>query len=546
MSNFINITVKDAESPAVPDADDSTIIVPDTGVFTGGDLKIDVDTALSTAIIALLVIFALVIIVVKLIRKATNKINFGSIRKKTKDQKALTSITLLFLVLGSLGLVLSPYTIAVEDNIIDVKTEDVAITVTKGDEPTFATIATEITLEEDTASGYELYVYAPEGNVIKAGPDEEIGIMPVESEGSVLSKNTWGITDSDSENLSDQDAVWSPVSDSADEPLLVASYKKATETNDKIVFNYGVLVDGDLPSGSYKVEVEYIVVPYVYTYAKLIPGEDVRSRMREVGLEQNSCEWDGEAGQSICTTSSIHMADSLPEEVNFADDTYIVSADDSEYPIYMFVTEDENGVYSILNFYTEADIIKMNPDSSCMFAGDDVEEYCFDSGYYFSDISGIADWDANEVISMGGMFENDSALIDISPLANWDVGNVEYFDSMFSFNSSLEDLSPLTGWDVSGATSMFWMFAYDMSLTDISPLAGWDVSHVTEFTKMFANAGWEDKLENVSIENWAINSSANFFWMFYGRANRPDFTVAHSWDGNWGWDNTGTFLSREY
>lgn len=120
-------------------------------------------------------------------------------------------------------------------------------------------------------------------------------------------------------------------------------------------------------------------------------------------------------------------------------DYVIVSTQDSYYPVYAWY---DNGA---IHYYTEADKIYLNEDSSSMF-------------YNMSNLQNI---------EMDG----------------WDTSNVTNMGSMFSYCSNLANLD-LSNWDTSNVTNMSWMFSYCNNLTNLD-VSNWDTSKVTSMGSMF-------------------------------------------------------------
>ena len=195
---------------------------------------------------------------------------------------------------------------------------------------------------------------------------------------------------------------------------------------------------------------------------------------------------------------AIRMAESLPDDF-VPSDTNIVSAADSERPVYIFF-DNENDA-GIMYFCSNGEKIVMNPDSSVLFACNTA----------LTDVSGVADWDSSHVFSLDGTFMDASSLADVSALSKWDVHNVTGLIQAFMYDSSLSDISALANWDTSNVTQMQGMFAYAKSLPDALALRNWDTSSVTDMRYMFSNAV---SLAAIDVSNWdtgKVTSMANMF-----------------------------------
>ena len=271
MSNILRVVVNDAEAPVVPDTSDDAVS-PYTGSFTVADSNVGFSNfVLPTASLVLLIMSILIFIATK-IRHGKTKSKF---KIKTKRLLCISFITgFIFGVAGFFTNIVSDFhNVKAANETLNITSTDTTINVTKENEANYVLAAAEIILNEPTAAGYDLYVYAPNGNKLKPElSTQDENISPVESENSTLSSNTYGITALDDVDIDIEDEIWNPISESIDSPLLVISHTEATATNDKITFYYGVLVDQDLPSGTYTAEIEYKAVPHYYTIT-FDPGE---------------------------------------------------------------------------------------------------------------------------------------------------------------------------------------------------------------------------------------------------------------------------------
>lgn len=315
MSNVLRVVVKDAETPITPDpgdegedvtpvtpdpgdegeditpvvpdpsdeGEDVTPVVPDTssdstdgatspntGSFTVAESNhsagINFATVLPTALFGLITLTLSIILAVKIYRNKKAKSNF---KIKTNAKKVLCVTFILSLIFGTASLFTNNFSethnVKATGETLDITTADTTINITKETEANYALATAEITLNEPTVAGYDLYVYAPNGNELKPElSTQEEAILSVESENSTLASNTYGIAFSDTE-IDLADAIWNPIAESEDSPLLIISYPEATATDDKITFYYGVLVDQNLPAGTYTTDIEYKAVPHYYT-----------------------------------------------------------------------------------------------------------------------------------------------------------------------------------------------------------------------------------------------------------------------------------------
>ena len=263
MSNILNVVVSEQE-PDIPVPDTS----PDTGVYTAtSSSDYANDTGMDIVLPVSVLLVLLVVLTSTLIYKLTHK------NKKLEIAHKKFGIFIFFLAfsVGAIGAFaasyFSKYGVNAANN-VDIITTDTTIRVTRGDEPSFAKAKAEIIIKDETTDGFDLYVYAPSGNVLTNG-SSEIGINPVEGAGSALAINTWGATDSSNSNVIYSDAVWNPVSATESEPLLIATTNDETVSGKKVTVYYGVYVDSDLPVGTYSANIEYKLDVHPSTHYKV-------------------------------------------------------------------------------------------------------------------------------------------------------------------------------------------------------------------------------------------------------------------------------------
>ena len=247
--------------------------------------------------------------------------------------------------------------------------------------------------------------------------------------------------------------------------------------------------------------------------ALLDTGYNVNVRMRYISRDEGDEDW-------INSThlKAIRTAYSLPEGFVPTEDN-TVSAAESAYPIYIFF--ENEGEAGIMYFYTEAGTIRMNPDSSRMFAGH----------YDLTDISGLQDWDASGVTTMYAMFSKNRSLPDALALRNWDTSNVTNMAYMFSGASSLMYID-VSGWNTGKVTTMDSMFQVGSSfqgnglLREILGIGNLDVSGVTDMTCMFYGAG---KMTRYDIGGWDVSRVVSMNHMFCDNQSLRELDLS-KWD----------------
>lgn len=216
-----------------------------------------------------------------------------------------------------------------------------------------------------------------------------------------------------------------------------------------------------------------------------------------------STDIDPENETQVSLLKSIRMADSLPDGFLPSEENTVSTAD-SAYPVYIFFDNKDDA--GIMYFYTKGNRIVVNPDSAFMF-------YSLPA---LTDISGVADWDTSQVVTMYGMFAQASGLPDALALRNWDTSSVTNMEFMFSEDSSLMYID-VSNWKTVNVTKMGSMFQVGSSyagngqLVEILGLGNWDVSNVKDMTCMFYGAG---KMTYYDVSNWDVSKVESMNHMF--------------------------------
>ena len=200
--------------------------------------------------------------------------------------------------------------------------------------------------------------------------------------------------------------------------------------------------------------------------------------------------------------------------------------------ISLYVEEygDYIGYPTILNIYSDADIIYLNPDSNHLF-------YRFSQLFFIDDLQYF---NTSFVENTSSMFEECRLIMSLEPISNWDVSSVTNMSNMFLYCESLTSLNELSNWDVSSVTDMSFMFEHVSSISSLSGLDNWNVSSVTDMSYMFDE---DDNIINASaINDWNITSviGTNFYQMFSSGSAHPTFSRVQ---GTW---YNGTFLPNGY
>ena len=220
----------------------------------------------------------------------------------------------------------------------------------------------------------------------------------------------------------------------------------------------------------------------------LLPGQQFNS------LLKSNARWYNTSYTSYTTNdtyiSRIQRRDWIPSRVT-ENDYVIVSTQDSYYPVYAWY---DNGA---IHYYTEADKIYLNEDSSSMF-------------YNMSNLQNIEmdGWDTSNVTNMGSMFSYCSNLANLD-LSNWDTSNVTNMSWMFSYCNNLTNLD-VSNWDTSKVTSMGSMF-YKCSRLAWLDVSSWNTSNVTNMGQMFSNCASLTSLDLSNFDTSKVTNMGNMF-----------------------------------
>ena len=253
-----NITLNIVEPGSAP-------VVPDTGLFTAGigGPEATIITAVSTVL--LLTIVAVVVAMLykkhKKQGKATKLVSTvdacATVVKSKKHVSAGLATVALLVSAGTFAALLvnagksNTNAAEGEDGLtLDVSSEDLTIEV--GDEPVFAVLPVELTVEEATQAGYTLTAFTDSTDLVST-TDESKTIPMVVTEGdglAVLTDNTYGLALAEPESKDSE--VYTALSTDADAPTLITDKdRKATEAGDTTTIYYGFYITPDTPYGTY-------------------------------------------------------------------------------------------------------------------------------------------------------------------------------------------------------------------------------------------------------------------------------------------------------
>ena len=251
--------------------------------------------------------------------------------------------------------------------------------------------------------------------------------------------------------------------------------------------------------------------------AMLNVGQEVNNRMKTLSGGRSGYNNDNDR------IISIRRAAKLSSDVDITNRKYILSANNSELPIYAWY---DNGT---IYYYTEADTIYLNPNSNSllrqMIKLEDIsalEEWdasqatnlseAFFQAKSITNIDALANWDMSNVTTAYAMFKEATSIENLNGAANWDMSKLKSASSMFMWMTALTDISGLANWDTSSVTNMNDTFFHNIALSDISPLANWDVSHVTDMGSMFRDSS---QITDISaLSSWKTDSLTRISYTF--------------------------------
>lgn len=135
--------------------------------------------------------------------------------------------------------------------------------------------------------------------------------------------------------------------------------------------------------------------------------------------------------------------------------------------------------------------------------------YFLSSNTRLTTISGMGDWDVDQVTDFSYMFNGDSALKDISTLRTWVLGNTNSINMEYMFaGTGVTDLLSIAYdktnnyWNTSHVSNMEGMFQAS-KLVNQEGIKDWDVSRVENMRYMFRNAV---ALTTVNLSRWAMRT----------------------------------------
>ena len=291
----------------------------------------------------------------------------------------------------------------------------------------------------------------------------------------------------------------------------------------------------------------YFTAPRAIRKATLQTGKQVNAAWKKFSIGNNATS---NYRDSVITSIQKFTGTFTETLQNAAVD---IATEGSDYPVYTWLNNDT------IYYYTEADEVFLNADSSYMFyyftklvsidlnfdreiALDPDQDGLItitrdtifntvnvtDMNCMFNDAYSLAavdvsKWDTGKVTNMRGLFWETKSLSTID-VSNWDTSNVRKMYAMFETTSSRTALD-VSKWDTSKVTDMSYMFQSASSLTALD-VSKWDTSKVTDMSYMFLGAS---SLTALDLSGLDTGSVTNMSYMFLGDRALTTLNVS-SWD----------------
>lgn len=204
-----------------------------------------------------------------------------------------------------------------------------------------------------------------------------------------------------------------------------------------------------------------------------------------------------------------------------------ISGDPAGRPVY--AKRITSGSSTIIELYTDADIVYLNADSSTMFQNfTSLANLAFfteytdsslvtDASYMFDKCSSLTTFDSTSVAfstfntanitNFSYIFNNCSALTSIN-LSNWDMSSGTNFDYMLSDCTSLTSID-MSSWDISAGTSFTNIMSGDTALKIVqSP------SHIASQNIALPTGDWEITGDNTIYTAFKSNTTSSYTYYF--------------------------------
>ena len=138
-------------------------------------------------------------------------------------------------------------------NNLTINAESKELTIEVKDQPVFAVLPVQVTVEEATTTGYTLTAYTDNTDLVSTtNPNNKIPMVAVEGDELVaLKDNTYGLALDNKPTSKDEEVYTALSTDSSTPTLIVKKDHEATEENDTTTIYYGFYITPDTPYGTY-------------------------------------------------------------------------------------------------------------------------------------------------------------------------------------------------------------------------------------------------------------------------------------------------------
>jgi len=246
--------------------------------------------------------------------------------------------------------------------------------------------------------------------------------------------------------------------------------------------------------------------------AKLDTGTNVNNRIRTLSGQAT--------GNNTTITRILRYRNGVPSASNMTS-SHVISAADSEYPVYAWFNSS-----GYLYWYSEADVVQLNPDSSNLFAylteltnleltyfrTDNVVDFSF---FFYCDFKlpsvDLSKFNTSSATNMSYMFSNMYELTTLNT-NSFNTSNVTDMNHMFDSCSNLSSWTRTkSDFKTNKVTNMSYMFFNDDALTMLE-FDSFDTRNVTNMASMLEDM---NNLVTIKVGDYFITSqvtnSANMF-----------------------------------
>ena len=280
---------------------------------------------------------------------------------------------------------------------------------------------------------------------------------------------------------------------------IFSDYLKAGESkthNLRLWVDVNATIDQSASKSYYFKVVVTGTLKHDYNEAILMKGQNFN-----VALKTLSGDLNPKMYSSNTSITSLKKSMTAPIE---SDNAILVSDDNSQKPIYAWFKD------GTIYFYSDADDIYMNEDSSSLLRG-------------FDGISSLNlnFFDTTKVTNMSSIFQEMHNLVDLD-INNFNTSNVTDMGGMFGSLSSLENLD-VSNLNTSKVTNMSGMFLQDSSLTGLD-VSSFNTSKVTDMSYMFSQM---QDLTSLDVSNFDTSNVTYMDGMFYDMDSLTSLDVSN-------------------